>query len=126
MASAYDVSAVRGRGGSTVEELAAAQKVVAAVARSEHGAPFAEAVTPEDAPDYGDYILHPMDLGTITDRLKQGHYDSCGMILLPNPHSGAWNRSATHQTKTLKDTLQVCLSRVLVIPLKACNTVCAF
>ena len=86
---------MRGRGGSTAEELAAARKVVAAVARSEHGAPFAEAVAPEDAPDYGDYILHPMDLGTITDRLKRGHYDSCGNVLLPDPRSGFRNRAVS-------------------------------
>ena len=52
-------------------------------AKSEHGAPFAEPVTSEEAPDYGDYILHPMDLGTIADRLKCGHYDSCGEYLAP-------------------------------------------
>ncbi len=77
-------SSGRARGGSSPEELAAAWKVLLGVANSEHGAPFAEPVTPEEAPDYGDYILHPMDLGTIADRLKRGHYDSCGEPRLPN------------------------------------------
>jgi len=68
----------RVRGASSPEELAAARKVVVAVANSEHGAPFSDPVSPDEAPDYGDYILHPMDLGTIAHRLKRGQYDSCG------------------------------------------------
>lgn len=67
-----------------MEELAAARKVVVAVGKSEYGLPFSEPVSPEEAPDYEDYILHPMDLGTLADRLKNGQYGSCGTPHIPH------------------------------------------
>lgn len=55
----------------------AAEKVLNELkAQTEHSTPFLAAVKKKDAPDYSRIILHPMDLGTMTKKLKQLSYKS--------------------------------------------------
>lgn len=49
-----------------------------AVARGEHGWPFAAPVTDDIAPGYSAEIARPMDLGTLEQQLKQGAYADLG------------------------------------------------
>ena len=48
------------------------------VADSKWGEPFAVPVTEAVAPGYRDWVRHPMDLGTVIERLQRSHYASCG------------------------------------------------
>lgn len=66
---------------ATAEQLAAAGKVVRAVARGDVGWPFEMPVTNEVAPGYSREIARPMDLGTIAKALKRGDYTSLGAVL---------------------------------------------
>ncbi len=63
---------------ASAEQLAAAGKVVRAVARGEAGWPFEAPVTDAMAPGYSREIARPMDLGTIAKALKRGNYTSLG------------------------------------------------
>lgn len=55
----------------------AAEKVLGELkAMSEHSTPFLNRVNKRDAPDYYNIIKHPMDLGTMTKKLKQLAYKS--------------------------------------------------
>ena len=60
--------------------MAAALKVVQAVARSPAGRPFAAPVTDDVVPGYSAAISKPMDLSTIASRLSQGSYPSLGEL----------------------------------------------
>ncbi|BDA48817.1 probable pH-interacting protein at C-terminar half [Coccomyxa sp. Obi] len=66
---------------ASAEQLAAAGKVVRAVARGEAGWPFEAPVSDEVAPGYSREIVRPMDLGTIAKALKRGDYTSLGPVL---------------------------------------------
>jgi transcriptional activator SPT7 len=55
----------------------AAEKVLTELkAHTEHSTPFLNPVKKKDAPDYYVIIKHPMDLGTMTKKLKQFQYKS--------------------------------------------------
>ncbi|KIW84284.1 hypothetical protein Z517_03534 [Fonsecaea pedrosoi CBS 271.37] len=55
----------------------AAEKVLTELkAHTEHSTPFLNPVKKKDAPDYHLVIKHPMDLGTMTKKLKQFAYKS--------------------------------------------------
>ena len=71
----------KGRKPSGPEELAAALEVITELVKSEAGHPFAEAVTEYDAPDYGEWVRKPMDLGLIASKLRDKHYVSTGRII---------------------------------------------
>jgi hypothetical protein len=66
---------------ASAEQLAAAGRVVRAVARGSHGWPFSAPVTDEVAPGYSKEIKHPMDLGTVSKQLKHDVYSSLGALL---------------------------------------------
>lgn len=68
--------------GAVKSQLAAALKLVKAIAKSDAGAIFAAPVTLDDAPDYFDIVKKPMDLGTIAAQLQAGAYSNAGMVLL--------------------------------------------
>lgn len=70
---------------ASAEQLAAAGKVVRAVARGEAGWPFEAPVTDAMAPGYSREIARPMDLGTIAKALKSGNYASLGARSTPCP-----------------------------------------
>ena len=57
------------------------------VMQSKHGPIFAEPVSEELVPGYHDVIKSPMDLGTVSQNLKQRAYKSlgkpAGCMLLP-------------------------------------------
>ncbi len=69
---------------ASAEQLAAAGKVVRAVARGEAGWPFEAPVTDDMAPGYSREIVRPMDLGTIAKGLKRGDYHSLGAPTIGN------------------------------------------
>ena len=46
--------------------------------QSKHGVPFAVPVSEDLVPGYGTIIQQPMDLGTISQNLKQRSYNSLG------------------------------------------------
>jgi hypothetical protein len=70
---------------ASAEQLAAAGKVVRAVARGEAGWPFEAPVTDAMAPGYSREIARPMDLGSIAKALKSGNYASLGARSTPCP-----------------------------------------
>lgn len=52
-----------------------------AVMESPHGGPFALPVSSELVPDYHDIIKSPMDLGTVSEKLRQRTYPALGTAL---------------------------------------------
>lgn len=59
-------------------ELSRAQKVVKGVLKLKAAAPFSRPVNEEEVPGYGAAVEQPMDLGTVSEKLKNGGYRSLG------------------------------------------------
>lgn len=74
-------------------ELSRAQKVVKGVLKLKAAAPFSRPVNEEEVPGYGAAVEQPMDLGTVSEKLKNGGYRSLGKPCC------AWSRRlhAMHQ-----------------------------
>ena len=62
-------------------QLAAAEKVVAQVAKLKAAAAFLEPVTEAAVPGYSKVVQQPMDLGTVQAKLKVRGYPSAGGAL---------------------------------------------
>ena len=55
----------------------AVEKVLSELkAHTEYSTPFLQRVNKRDAPDYYNFIKHPMDLGTMSKKIKQHQYKS--------------------------------------------------
>ena len=63
---------------SSPAELSQAQKVVKGVLKLKTAAPFSRPVNEEEAPGYGLAVQQPMDLLTVSTKLKDGQYTSLG------------------------------------------------
>ncbi|KAI6221843.1 hypothetical protein M3Y99_01530900 [Aphelenchoides fujianensis] len=61
-------------GAPTADHLPAIRSILHKLKVSPHAWPFLEPVKAEDVPDYHDFILYPMDLRTIGERVKDGYY----------------------------------------------------
>lgn len=63
---------------SASARVAAAVKIVQAIARGPSGRPFSYPITDDMVPGYSAVVQHPMDLTTVAQRLSDGAYASLG------------------------------------------------
>ena len=63
---------------SSAADLSSAQKAVKGTLKLKVAAPFSAPVGEEDVPGYSSVILNPMDLGSISEKLKNGEYATTG------------------------------------------------
>ncbi|KAI6221274.1 hypothetical protein M3Y99_01563900 [Aphelenchoides fujianensis] len=61
-------------GAPTADHLPAIRSILHKLKASPHAWPFVAPVNADEVPDYYDFILYPMDLRTIGERVKDGYY----------------------------------------------------
>ena len=84
-----------GSAGAGQDGMAAALKVVQAIARSPSGRPFSLPITDEMVPGYHAVISQAMDLSSIATGLSQGSYTSLGQLPLLTCWTAALSNAAT-------------------------------
>jgi len=72
-------------------ELSRAQKVVRGILKLKAAAPFSRPVNEEEVPGYYQAVQQPMDLGSVSEKLKNGEYRSLGRACCPAAALATWS-----------------------------------